>query len=339
MKSFINKLLTLSRRKSGAAFLCGLISLLSATNAEALIVDLSDIAHGSAQRVGSGNFSYLEPHLDGAETVSHNGAITNPDFIVDIQAVYEFSLPSELSGSELTASTLTLRIVGDQATRSIELLGYSGDGTFSVSDIVDNQPATVVDTKVVDFTGGTANITVVFDVENFMQDLADASATHAGFLLRERPAPTNPVNPSFMAVHTGATPDGPALNIDFLPGSVMVQIDIHPGSDPNSINLCSDGSTPVAIFGSANLDVAQIDETTLTLADTAVRVAGRSGKFLCHPPEDINGDQLPDLVCQFYTTNLALAANVDTSAEMNGNLLDGTAIQGVDSVNLVKDCP
>lgn len=338
MKILLHAVTWMNSRLLAAALCCGFLSLLIPAYAGALIVDLSDIANGSAQRVGSGSFTSFPPLSDGALTVSFNGSIADPNFVTDIQAVYEFALPSELSGSELTSSTLTLRIVGEEATRTIELLGYSGDGTFSVSDIADNQAATHVDTKVLDFSSGPANVTVVFDVETFMQGLAGINATHAGFLLRERPAPTNPVNPSFMRVRTGAIPDAPALNIEFQPGPLMVQIDIHPGGDPNSINLCSSGSTPVAIFGSADLDVMQIDETTLTLADAAVRVVGKSDKYLCHQ-EEKNGDEYPDLVCQFYTTNLALVESVDTSAEMNGNLLDGTQIQGVDLVNIVNDCP
>ncbi len=117
-----------------------------------------------------------------------------------------------------------------------------------------------------------------------------------------------------------------------------VAIDIKPGSYPNSINLCSGGSTPVAILGSTELDVRQVDVTSLTLADAEIRVVGKSGNLLCHD-EYVNEDQYLDRVCQFYTTDLALDKNTDTSARINGKLLDGTPIVGTDSVNLVKDCP
>jgi hypothetical protein len=43
-------------------------------------------------------------------------------------------------------------------------------------------------------------------------------------------------------------------------------IDIKPGSCPNPFNGKSKGSVPVAIIGSADLDVTTIDPTTITLA-------------------------------------------------------------------------
>ena len=45
---------------------------------------------------------------------------------------------------------------------------------------------------------------------------------------------------------------------------IDVDIDIKPGSDPNSINTRSNGVVPVAILGSATFDVTTIDVTTLT---------------------------------------------------------------------------
>ncbi len=47
---------------------------------------------------------------------------------------------------------------------------------------------------------------------------------------------------------------------------VAVDIDIKPGSDPNSINLKSKGVIPVAILGSAIFDVTYVDVTTLVFA-------------------------------------------------------------------------
>jgi hypothetical protein len=44
---------------------------------------------------------------------------------------------------------------------------------------------------------------------------------------------------------------------------VPVDIDIKPGSDPNSINPKSMGVVPVAILGSDNFDVTEVDVTTL----------------------------------------------------------------------------
>ena len=51
--------------------------------------------------------------------------------------------------------------------------------------------------------------------------------------------------------------------------TLAVNIDIKPGSDPNSINLSAKGVLPVAILGAENFDVTEIDPTTVRLADAA----------------------------------------------------------------------
>ena len=45
----------------------------------------------------------------------------------------------------------------------------------------------------------------------------------------------------------------------------LVGVDIHPADCPNPFQAKSKGSVPVAIVGSADLDVATIDPTTITL--------------------------------------------------------------------------
>ena len=44
----------------------------------------------------------------------------------------------------------------------------------------------------------------------------------------------------------------------------IVDIDIKPGSDPNCFNINGSGVVPVAILGSDDFDVAQIDHSTLS---------------------------------------------------------------------------
>ncbi len=137
-------------------------------------------------------------------------------------------------------------------------------------------------------------------------------------------------------------------------GPIPTDIDIKPGSFPNSVNLCSNGVVPVAILGSETLDVSTLDPDTLRVGDSKVQVAGRAHKDLCHL-EDVSGDfgtpEFPipegspdgylDLVCQVPTVEL-------------GDVLDGTSLElivwvesfegeneyrGSDSVRIVKDCP
>ena len=116
-----------------------------------------------------------------------------------------------------------------------------------------------------------------------------------------------------------------------------VQIDIKPGSDPNSINLCSGGAVPVAILGSATFDVNNINTDTLRFADAAVKIVGRRDPHSLCSYEDVNDDGIVDLVCHFVTTDIASLDGDSILANVVGELFDETSIKGMDSVNIVKD--
>ena len=119
--------------------------------------------------------------------------------------------------------------------------------------------------------------------------------------------------------------------------TINVGIDIKPGSDPNSINLCSNGAVPVAILGSETFDVFDVDTETLRFSEATVKVVGKKDPHSLCSYEDVNDDWIDDLVCHFVTTDIAAIHGDSTSATVNGELFDGTPIEGSDSVNIVKD--
>jgi hypothetical protein len=132
---------------------------------------------------------------------------------------------------------------------------------------------------------------------------------------------------------TGILPGlAPALFVDL---GLDVSIDIKPGSYPNSINRGSAGVIPVAIFSTATFDARTIDPDTLFLAGAPVGMVGKSGKFQCHP-DDVNGDNLADLVCQFDTAQFLIQPG-ETMAEVVGETTSGVPIRGKDSVRIVPD--
>ena len=144
----------------------------------------------------------------------------------------------------------------------------------------------------------------------------------------------------------GGTVFGLAFGSVGVAGPQMVDIDIKPGSFPNSINLGSGGATPVAILGSATLDVNDIDITTLTLGTAGIKTVGKTDRILCSV-NDVSGDfsgglegapdSFDDLVCHFITVDIVPEAG-DTEATISGNLTagaGGTPIEGTDSVNIV----
>jgi hypothetical protein len=126
----------------------------------------------------------------------------------------------------------------------------------------------------------------------------------------------------------------------------LVDIDIKPGSFPNSINLGSGGATPVAILGSDDLFVGDIDTDSLTLGTAGVKTVGKKDHQLCSI-EDVSGDFSSglagdpdgylDLVCHFVTIEMAPEEG-DTSAKLSGNFLPeagGGTFEGQDSVSIV----
>ncbi len=115
----------------------------------------------------------------------------------------------------------------------------------------------------------------------------------------------------------------------------LTDIDIKPGSDPNSINLKSRGTIPVAILSTTNFDApGEVDQASLTF--------GRSGgedslAFCTKSAEDVNGDGIDDLVCHFNTQDTGFQCG-DTEGILRGQTVDGTPIEGRDSVRIVF-CP
>ena len=135
--------------------------------------------------------------------------------------------------------------------------------------------------------------------------------------------------------------DGPLARGDFImpvgPLTLTVIIDIKPGSFPNSINLSSAGVIPVAILSSDTFDATtEVNPDTLALAGAAVKMVGKSGKFLCHGDEDVNTDGLLDLVCQFETAQFMIEPG-DSVAVLEGETTEGTSIRGEDSIRIVPD--
>ncbi len=115
--------------------------------------------------------------------------------------------------------------------------------------------------------------------------------------------------------------------------TITVMIDIKPGSYPNSINLGSQGTVPVAILSSDTFDASTVVvDDTLMLQGSSIRERGKA-KYQA-AMEDVNGDGLLDLVVHFDTTQLALTAG-DVEAMLTGHTIDGKQIEGVDTVRIV----
>lgn len=93
----------------------------------------------------------------------------------------------------------------------------------------------------------------------------------------------------------------------FVGGILRVQIDIKPGSFPNSINLGSEGTVPMAILSSATFDATTVDPVTVSLASAPVKLKGKGTPMASF--EDVDGNGLPDLVVQVSTEALQQLAD------------------------------
>jgi hypothetical protein len=104
-----------------------------------------------------------------------------------------------------------------------------------------------------------------------------------------------------------------------------VDIDIKPGSDPNSINLKSKGVVPVAVLTTDDFDASSVDPTTVLFA---------GAQPVRWTLEDVDGDDDLDLLFHFKTQELNLSED-STEATLTGATYGETSIQGTDTVNVV----
>jgi uncharacterized delta-60 repeat protein len=143
-------------------------------------------------------------------------------------------------------------------------------------------------------------------------------------------------NPNTIIIVTGGVevPLGPgetvaAPQLD----PVLVQIDIKPGTYPNTINLGSNGSVPVAILGSPSFNATTVDPLTVRLAGATVRLRGNGTPQAS--VQDVNGDGRLDLVVHVATQALELTSG-DVQAVLRGGTYSGLPILGTDTVRVIN---
>lgn len=119
------------------------------------------------------------------------------------------------------------------------------------------------------------------------------------------------------------------------PPARTVEIDIKPGSYPNSIRLSNRGVIPVAILSTEDFDATTVDPGSVCFGD-AEEPAERdcTEAHGTGHVQDVDGDGDLDLVLHYETSQTGIDPG-DTEACLTGETLDGVPILSCDSVRTV----
>jgi hypothetical protein len=116
---------------------------------------------------------------------------------------------------------------------------------------------------------------------------------------------------------------------------IEVQIDIRPGSDPNSINCNNEqGVVAVAILTTDDFDATTVDHTAVTFEGaTETHLDKKSGVARRHE-EDVDSDGDTDLVLHFRLGDTGVTCD-SMEGTLEGETFDGQAITGTDAVRMI----
>lgn len=115
-------------------------------------------------------------------------------------------------------------------------------------------------------------------------------------------------------------------------GTIIVDLDVKPGSADNPVNISAGGVTPVAVLTRPDFDALSIDRVTVAFGPAGIGPAHAS---LGHE-EDVDGDGDVDLVMHFTTKDIGLSAG-DTEVCISGKTLGGNDFEGCDAVSVKEN--
>jgi len=109
-----------------------------------------------------------------------------------------------------------------------------------------------------------------------------------------------------------------------------VEIDVQPGRRHNRVNLASRGPVFVALLGSDELDIHDVDQSSLRFGRGEAKPLGRRGRLWVFR-KDLNRDRRADLLALFDMRDTGIAPG-DTEACLVAETVDGTEIEGCDAI-------
>ncbi len=113
-----------------------------------------------------------------------------------------------------------------------------------------------------------------------------------------------------------------------------IAIDIIPGSPDNIVQPGAWRVLPVAILGSAELEVTSINPRTIRLNGVDIMLVGKSDKSLC-VEKDINDDTYKDLLCDVRSTGFKIGAG-EYAIIIKAGTYSGESLRGEDRIRIVS---
>jgi hypothetical protein len=147
-------------------------------------------------------------------------------------------------------------------------------------------------------------------------------------------APGGPLVCSISATGEGIGEAIVAL-VEAASGPTIVDIDIKPGSDPNSVNCQNPKEViTVAILTTDEFDALSVDHSTILFEGASEAHVDKNGIPQRHE-EDVDSDGDIDLVLHFRFKDTTISCE-STSGTLTGETYEGQAVQGTDSLNMVN---
>ena len=257
------------------------------------------------QPVSSGQAITIES--DGTSTVSGVVGVNSGTAVVDLD-FYSFTgkegdvVTFDIDGGMGGARNVDTIMAVYSTAAGYPMLRYNDDGGFPLDPGSTHQ----FDSKIVNFRL-PASGTYIVGVSSYNRRLQNGGTTSSASVSN-----TN-ANGDYTLIVSGVTP--PLLQIN---------IDIKPGNDNLApINPRSKGKIPVALLGSSEFVVRDVNTGKLTFGHTG----DEASLSKCHEASDINGDIFPDMLCHFENQD-AKFEPTDDEAILRGQLEDGRRFEG-----------
>jgi hypothetical protein len=318
-----------------------------------------------------GTGSVMGVDINCASTDLFGGVMTQNPTTVDAYTIGSTGWLSRVQGSPfspgvgmnsnvvLLSPSDQFLFVSNQGSMSVTAFHANADGTLSL--VAGAQPfalpsgAGTPAGMATDQSGSTLFVATTALNQNQIQALniaSDGTLSAAGapvngnsqgslLSLAAYPAKTCAAPPSGGPPPPGGNPPPPPVTPPPSAGPMAVTIDIRPDGDDAKdehgkypapvINPKSHGKIQVAILSSKTLSApGQVDMHSLTFGHSGTE---KSLAYCETHRNDINHDGMPDLVCSFYTEKTNFQTG-DTMGILDGTLIDGTPIQGTESIRI-----